>query len=67
MLRALMEGGDLNEWLNQHSPLLLPRLHVRTASFCLEHAPPQLDDIGFTQGLLRCARLLAILRTPSTL
>lgn len=50
MWRALIEGADLNAWLNVRPPLA-DRLHLRTASFCFEHAPPNLGDGGFTQGL----------------
>ena len=49
MSRALMEGGDLNQWLGEAA--IAKRLHGRYASFCVEHAPPHLDDLGFTQGL----------------
>ena len=50
MGRALMEGGDLNEWLSADD--VAPRLHGRYASFCVERAPPHTDDLGFTQGLV---------------
>ena len=89
MRRALEEGGDLNEWLNENQVMNqvmnqgalhekgehLPhgtdgsaaggllhgdsevaaaaavgsRLKLRAASFCLDMAPPHLDDLGFTQ------------------
>ena len=47
--RALEEGGDLNEWLNEATEQMGQRLHLRTASFCFDRAPPHLDDLGFTQ------------------
>ena len=62
MGRALMEGGDLNAWLRERS--LSPRLHGRYASFCFEHAPPHLDDIGFTQGLVTFLANTTLLQPP---
>jgi len=62
MARALMEGGDLNEWLNEVE--LAPRLHMRTASFCFEHAPPHRDDDGFTQGLITFLPNATFLQPP---
>ena len=45
--RAVMEGGDLNDWFNTVD--IAGRLHVRAASFCMAQGD-HYDDVGFHLG-----------------
>ena len=61
--RAMMEAGDLNEWLGDSSVDIGSRLHLRTSSFCMAQGD-QSDDGGFHQGMSAFAPHYTFLQPP---
>ena len=59
--RAIMEGGDLNDWFNVVD--IAGRLHARAASFCMEQGDNS-DDGAFHQGMASFLPNMTYLQPP---